>query len=145
MCSINSSSSGPLVSHHPTPIVASNNHSTPGVASGPPSVPVVVSNSSSGTAVSVPGAAAPHHVAPTIHHVYPQPSVAPTAPPPGTTVPHGVNSVSSTSGAQVHVAAIWPFEKFNLSALYVFNVVIFCAGFSSKPPPFPSYPRPTPP
>lgn len=98
------SSSGPLVSHHPTPMVASNNHNATGVASVPSSVPVLISNSSAGNPVSVPGGtvgAVPHHASTPIHHAYPQPSVAPTAPPPGSTVPHGVNSVSSTSGAQV--------------------------------------------
>lgn len=66
-------------------------------------MPVLINNSSSGNPVSVPGGAVPHHASAPIHHAYPQPSVAPTAPPPGSTVPHGVNSVSSTSGAPVSV------------------------------------------
>ena len=93
------SSSGPLVTHHPPPIVASTNHSSAGVASGPSSVPVLLTNSS-GNPLPVAGGTVSHHTTSSIHHAYPQPTVAPTAPPQGTVVPHGVNSVSSTSGVQ---------------------------------------------
>ncbi|XP_026280513.1 paired amphipathic helix protein Sin3a [Frankliniella occidentalis] len=97
------SSSGPLVSHHPTPMVATSNHNNPSVTSGPTAVPVLLSNSSAANPVSVSAGTTPHHASAPVHHAYPQPSVVPTAPPPGSTVPHGVNSVSSTSGAQTSI------------------------------------------
>lgn len=99
------SSSGPMVTHHPTPMVATSNHSTPGLASGPSSVPVLLTNSS-GNTLSVTTGGVPHHASAPVHHPYPQGTVTPAAPPPGNTVPHGVNSVSSTSGAQVSILSV---------------------------------------
>ncbi|KAJ1527236.1 hypothetical protein ONE63_008762 [Megalurothrips usitatus] len=96
------SSSAPLVGHHQAPLVPSSNHSGPGMTTGPSTVPVLLSNST-GNPVTVASGTVPHHGSAPIHHSYPQPSVAPAAPPQGSTVPHGVNSVSSTSGAQTSV------------------------------------------
>lgn len=97
------SSSGPMVTHHPTPMAASSNHSAPGLTSGSSSVPVLLTNSSSGNPLSVAAGTVTHHASAPVHHAYPQATVTPAAPPPGSTVPHGVNSVSSTSGAQTNV------------------------------------------